>query len=240
VVRSAAFLAVGALAMTAALALACFVKATGMTFLALPRSPRARRAREVTGSMRVAMGILALGCIATGLLAGPISSWLTGVAGTVVDAQSGPVAATAPATLGNYAPVLLTLLLAALAVTGVAVLRLRAERVRRVPTWTCGIMPDPAFEYTATSFAKPIRLFFELVYRPDRDLHVELVPGTPFRRRVRYRSEVVHVVEARFYHPLHRFSLVLAQTARRLQQGTLQLYVAYIVAAVIVLLLVAR
>ena len=240
VVRSAAFVAVGALAMTAALALACFVKATGMTFLALPRSPSARRAREVPGSLRVAMGILALGCIATGLLAGPMNSWLTGVAGTVPETQSGPIAATAPATLGDYAPILLTLLLAALAVAGVALLRLRAERVRRVPTWTCGIMPDPAFEYTATSFAKPIQLFFEPVYRTEREIRVELVPGTPFRNRVHYRSEVDHLTESWLYRPLHRFGVVFAHAARRLQQGTLQLYVAYIVAAVIVLLLVAR
>jgi hydrogenase-4 component B len=43
--RMAAFASVGALALTAALAVACFVKATGMTFLALPRSAAVAEAR---------------------------------------------------------------------------------------------------------------------------------------------------------------------------------------------------
>jgi hydrogenase-4 component B len=112
--------------------------------------------------------------------------------------------------------------------------------MRRAPTWTCGIQPEPVFEYTATSFDKPVRLFFESFYRPEREIRVDLVPGTPFRSRVRYRSEVDHLTESWLYRPLHRFSLAFAHRARRLQQGTLQLYVAYIVVAVIVLLLVAR
>src|SRR6185369_6579153 len=44
--RSLALAAVGALALTAALAVACFVKATGLAFLALPRSEGAERASE--------------------------------------------------------------------------------------------------------------------------------------------------------------------------------------------------
>lgn len=55
------------LALTAALAAACFVKAFGITFLALPRSDNARRARETALSMRIGMGILAAGCVALGL-----------------------------------------------------------------------------------------------------------------------------------------------------------------------------
>jgi hydrogenase-4 component B len=44
-IRFAGYLAVGALALTAALAVACFVKATGMTFLAMPRTEGAATAR---------------------------------------------------------------------------------------------------------------------------------------------------------------------------------------------------
>ena len=53
-------LAVGALAFTGGLALACFVKAFGATFLARPRSPEVVHAKESPRSMLFGMGALAL------------------------------------------------------------------------------------------------------------------------------------------------------------------------------------
>ena len=120
------------------------------------------------------------------------------------------------------------------------VLRWRQAEARKALTWTCGVLPEPAFEYTATSFEKPARLFYEPIYRAQRELEVELHPGTPFPRRIGYHTVVDHALESRVYGPAHRFSIRFADVARRLQQGTLQLYVLYIVVAVIVLLLVAR
>jgi hydrogenase-4 component B len=52
-------IAAAMLALTGALALACFAKAFGMSFLAQPRSSHARHATEVPRSMRVGMGLLA-------------------------------------------------------------------------------------------------------------------------------------------------------------------------------------
>ena len=238
--RFAAYLAVGALGLAAALGLATYVKATGMSFLALPRSDGAARATEAGQAMRTAMGLLAIGCVGLGLLAVPTGAVLQGVGQALLTEAPGTVAAASPATLGTWAPLLLAFALGCLLVAIWALGRSRSTSMRRAPTWTCGIAPEPVFEYTAASFEKPVRLFFESFYRPDREIRVELVPGTPFRSRVRYRSEVDHLSESWLYRPLHRFSLAFAHTARRLQQGTLQLYVAYIVAAVLVLLLVTR
>jgi hypothetical protein len=39
---------------------------------------------------------------------------------------------------------------------------------RLAPTWTCGMAPTSRFDYTATAFAKPLRLIFAEVER-DRD-----------------------------------------------------------------------
>jgi hydrogenase-4 component B len=58
----------GMLALTAGIAVTAFVRATGITFLALPRSQEAAKAQEAPGSMRVAMGFLALLCLALGVL----------------------------------------------------------------------------------------------------------------------------------------------------------------------------
>lgn len=192
--------------------------------------------------MRGAMIGLAAGCVALGVAAGPVGAVFAGVARDMTRSAPAIAAGTleAPRAMGVYDPALLSLALVGLLVGVFAVARIGARPARRAPTWTCGILPEPAFEYTATSFSKPLRLFFEPILRPARELHVELHEGTPFPRRITYRSEVDHLFESRVYGPLHRASVAFAQLARRLQQGTLQLYLAYTVGAVIVLLLVAR
>jgi hydrogenase-4 component B len=244
--RFAAYLAVGALALTAALALATFVKAGGMTFLALPRSPEAAAAHEVGRPMRLAMGLLALACVTAGVLATPLIDGMRGVAETAfAGAAASPPDATAagpitPVPGPDYAAAVLALALLAAGAVSWALVRWREARARRSLTWTCGALPEPAFEYTATSFEKPARLFYEPVYRAQRELEVELHPGTPFPRRIAYRTAVDHALESRVYAPAHRFSIRLAQVVRKLQQGSLQLYLFYIVAAVVVLLLVNR
>ena len=60
-----------AFALTSALAAACFVKAFGMVFLALPRSTGAADAHEGRASMLVGPGILAAGCVFLGIFSLP-------------------------------------------------------------------------------------------------------------------------------------------------------------------------
>src|SRR5262249_15167016 len=61
--------AVGALlALSAALAAACFVKAYGITFLGRPRGSAAEVARETDGFSRAAMIVLAAFCFLAGIL----------------------------------------------------------------------------------------------------------------------------------------------------------------------------
>ncbi len=56
------------LALTAGIAVTAFVRATGVSFLALPRSKEAATAHESPVSMRIAMGFLAFFCLALGVL----------------------------------------------------------------------------------------------------------------------------------------------------------------------------
>lgn len=242
--RMTAAIAIGALALTSALAVACFVKATGVTFLGLPRSDAAADAKDVPRPARVALVGLAAACVALGIGAGPAVAALTRVATTLIPAGAAVVAPTVTAgpsdgAAATYAALALGLLLLVAALLGGLALR-RAGRPRRVDTWTSGIPPQPAFQYTATSFAKPIRLFFHRVLLPEREIRVEYHPGTAFPVAMRYRSEVTLILEDRVFRPVHELSIRLAEFARRLQGGALQLYLAYTVAAVLVLLLWAR
>ena len=245
IARSAALLAVGGLGLTAALAVACFVKATGVGFLALPRSAGAAAARETSRWMGAPMLALAGACVLVGLAAGPVAAGIAGIAGVIVGASpagasAGTMTVAVPGLGGAaYGAAGIGVLVAAVAAASWFV-GVRRRAARRAPTWMCGIVPEPAFEYTATSYAKLIRLYFGQVLRPVRELTVELHPGTPFPRTVRYHGEARHLIDERLYRPLHRAAVGASQLARRLQNGSLQVYLAYSVAAVVILLVLAR
>ena len=243
--RFAAAATIGALALTTALAVACFVKATGVTFLGLPRSAAAAAAREATIPARAAMVFLAALCVGLGLAAGPVAAALITVARSTlrVSMATGKVAAVT-STPGSgeaatYSALAVGLLMLA-AIAVIAVISYSRARARRVDTWTCGIAPKPAFQYTATSYSKPIRLFFRRVLVPEREVRVEYHPGTAFPSSISYRSEITLLLEDRVLKPAHQLSLRGANFARKLQGGAIQLYVAYIVLAVLALLWWAR
>ncbi|HEX7591224.1 MAG TPA: proton-conducting transporter membrane subunit [Candidatus Limnocylindrales bacterium] len=241
-------IAIGALALTSALAVAGFVKATGVAFLGLPRSKKAAEAHETAFPARAAMSILAAGCLGLGLAAGYIASSLAATVHIVLAAGSAAApAVSTPAVTSSprngeaatYAALAVGLVLL-VAIAAIAVFSMARAQARRVDTWTCGIAPKPAFQYTATAYAKPIRLFFRRVLVPEREIRVEYHPGTAFPSSMSYRSEITLLLEDRILKPSHQLSLRGANIVRKLQGGAIQLYVAYIVIAVIALMLWAR
>lgn len=191
------------------------------------------------------MIVLAALVAVAGLAAGPLSVALAGIAVAVLGPDGATPAPVPPGIVAGLAgspgyaaaPVGVTLVIVFLAVHLVAG---RGRTVRRAPTWTCGVVPEPAFEYTSSSFAKLIRLYFGSILRPSREITVELHPGTPFPRTVRYRSHVSQVLDEHVYRSLHTWAVRAAELVRRLQSGSLQLYLAYTVVAVVVLLVLAR
>ena len=83
--------AVVALAITGALAVTCFVKAFGVTFLARPRSEAAEHAHEAPAPMTIAMVILTVACIALGLGAAWVAPVISSIASSMLAAPSLPV-----------------------------------------------------------------------------------------------------------------------------------------------------
>jgi hydrogenase-4 component B len=93
-------------------------------------------------------------------------------------------------------------------------------------------------EYTATAFSKPLMLIFSTLYRPSRQVEALTEVSPYFTREVRYRSEIEPTFERRVYEPLVRAVLRLATGMRVLQAGSLQSYIAYVIAMVVTLVLV--
>jgi hydrogenase-4 component B len=239
-------LAVGVLALTAGLAAAGFVKAFGITFLAIPRSPAAERAHEAPVAMRVGMGILAVACVAFGLAAAVVMPTLeTTLAGPArlpvpVAEFGGGLSLSMPSAFARMSPpvVALGLLLA----TGGAWLavRLFAARgpVRVGPTWGCGrIGQTPRMEYTSTAFAEPLRRVFAELYRPTQDLSIDFHPESRyFVQSIEYRSEIVPWFERYLYAPLVARIRRWGIQVRALQSGSAHAYLTYLVIALLGLL----
>jgi hydrogenase-4 component B len=243
-------LAVGLLALTSGLAAACFVKAFGITFLALPRSTAAAHARECRFSMRFGMALLAAACLGLGVapfavvpVLGKIVVGLGGLPNTQA-AFTLNVYLQTPSTFGQVSPTFIAggLLLLTILVPSLLWLLGVNGRRRIGDSWGCGRVGQTArMEYTATAFAEPLRRVFSEIYRPMRELTVNFHPGSKyFVESIKYRSEITPLFEQSVYKPFIDSATFIAEQVRRLQTGSLHLYLLYMAAALTVLILVAR
>ena len=238
-----AVLLAGLLALTGALAAACFVKAFGVAFLALPRSPEAANAAEAPPALRLGMASLALLCVGLGLSPGlalgqlgAITTALVGVG--LPPASPGSVVALGSGSLAPLGALGAVMLLGAIPLLGLRLLGSVPER--RGPTWVCGWELDPSMQYGATSFAKPIRLFFRAIVQPRRTVERTYAQEPYFVARLRYRGSISPTFERHLYGPVTHVLLRTANLLRVVQNGSLRLYLAYVLVTLIVLLIVAR
>jgi hypothetical protein len=200
--------------------------------------------------MHVGMAALALPCVVLGLA----PSFFVRVMGSALPGADRVAAADLtftlalplriPGAVGAMSPPLLALgLLLVLLLIPVGFRLGGVERRLRVgDTWGCGrIGQTPRMEYTATAFAEPLRRVFAELYRPTKDLSIDFHPESKyFVQAIGYRSEIHPWFERVLYDPLLTMVRSVAAWARRLQGGSLHLYVMYMALALLVMLTVAR
>ena len=221
------------LALIGGLAAVCFIKAFGIAFLGEPRTKPAVEATESGLAMRAAMIAGSALCIIVGifpaaaiLLVTPASDFLAGTAHGVALA-TGPLVSISTAA---------AILLAVIAVLAVFRARLLADRrVDDAPTWGCGYsQPSPRMQYSATSFVDPIRAPFSSVLRARV---VSNLPSGYFPTAAHYEDHVQDMAGERVLLPIWRRFLRLNSRMRVIQSGHMQLYLAYVLAALVGLLL---
>jgi hydrogenase-4 component B len=228
-------LATAALGVTAALAVFCFVKVVGLVLLGRPRRPACATAVEAGWSMRAGVLWLAGLCVVLGAVPGLLLPYLLSLSPFGVSAPVGDTGLDIPATgtLGTLAvAILVAVLVALLAVTR------RGRSAAPAPHWACGQLVEPALDWTSAGFTKPLRLILEVALRPERTIAVRREHGLV--QSVSYEGAVPHLFETALYRPLVRASLAGATRARRLQSGSLRLYVATLVVLVVLVLALAR
>lgn len=239
-------IAVGLLALTGGLAVAGFVKAFGIAFLAMPRSEQAERAHEAGMPMRVGMGLLAAACVVLGLapfaVVPRLGRAIAGLGGlpAVTPAFSHHLSLQATGGFAQVSPTLIGV--GVLLLLGLAPLALRLVRVNRRlrvgDSWGCGrVGQTPRMEYTATAFAEPLRRIFVDLYRPTKELAIDFHPESKyFVQSIEYRSEIRSWFEEFLYDPLLKAAQRVSFQVRRLQSGSLHGYVAYLFIVLVAML----
>ena len=230
--------AISGLALIGGLAVVCFTQAFGIVFLGQPRTVHAGEAQEAGRAMLAAGFILAAGCVLVGLFGasvvrsmGPVIRGVTGLPSISVG-DSLAQAADSVARVGCFGAGLIAL---AALIGGARAITLARRSVASAATWDCGYArPSPRMQYTASSFAQPVTETFSMLLRTRQSLHG---PQGMFPEGAEFYSRTEDPYQSLIFRPLFRALSRAMATLRPFQQGKVQLYVLYIAATLLVLLL---
>lgn len=247
VLRSLIPVAAAALALTAALAAACFVKVFGMIFLGQSRSHHCDKAHEIQDKGMLAGSTLLAGlCFLFGIFPGLIISLINSVAGQLLGETLPNEAALgwlwlAPVSTSqaSYAPPLV--LIGALVAAGVSFWYLRRNPstvMRRAETWDCGFGGlTPTMQYSCSAFTMPFRRIFDKAWiideRIEKDLRGAMNQDVA---AIRYHLEVHDHSWPRLYQPIEDGVNTLAKVVGRIQTGNIRTYLGYSFATLILML----
>ena len=227
-------LAIISLAVIGGMATACFTKVVGLAFLGEPRTTQAANACESGIAMGVIMAVMALSCLIIGVYPEPF----------IRLAFSGIQDISAVSSFNTDAFMLIVRQLSqtALLFIGIFVavslfrkLLYAKKEIGSGGTWGCGFtQPTVRMQYTGTSYAYEMVQFFN-PFVPIKDTYSgikKIFPG-----QTTWQSEVTDIAETGYQRYLTTPLLKLINKLRWIQHGHIQLYIGYIIVAIIVLLL---
>lgn len=250
-------------ALTTGFAGVAFVRIVGLVVLGRPAESRgAPRAigRDIGVVGGVAIGALALACVGVAIAApaeirvlaaglDPIVSRSIIMDGLLSPWVLQPVYPDFSILSPSWLAVVMPVLAAGVVVMAFVFGRKRLAAVRRTPPWRSAAGPGYAeSQYSAWAFANPTRKILANVLLTRSELRgLEQRTGgqadTPDRTaagaHLGYTADVVEAVEHLIYRPLTKPVGALVRAVRRLQNGRLDAYVAYMLIAVIAVLAVA-
>ncbi len=237
-------LGAAALALTGAIAAAGFVKAFGASFLGMPRTTQAREAREASPLMLIGMALLAVPCLVFGLFPGaalsfllPAAHALTGVIPAALEQHGMLSISQMSATLSPAAMLASMIVMLIAALVFIRIIGKTGNTVM-ADSWDCGIPGlTPRMQYTATAFTKPLRIIYKRIYLPSRDIKVRYSLKPLFVKSIRYGGDITPFFERYAYEPVTRLIRLATGNVKILQNGSLQLYLGYILLTLILLLI---
>ncbi|OIR03089.1 hydrogenase-4 component B [mine drainage metagenome] len=238
-------IAAALLALTGALAAACFVKAFGIAFLGRPRTRRVARAREVPAGMLGGMGLLALLCLLLGVFPTTMIEVMAPITQLLVHAALPSAAAQgwlwltpiSPQVASYSAPFVLAAIVVVFGL-GYLFLKRGAAPVRRADAWDCGFgQLTHRMQYTSTAFSQPIRRVFAGVWKVEEQVD-SLASAGPIPRvtSLHYSLHTQDWSWLRCYVPIGRLVLAAANRIGFIQTGNIHTYLKFSFATLLVFL----
>ena len=231
------------LALAAALAAVCFVRAFGIAFLGRPRSPEAAAAHAPERSLTWPVLVLGAACLILGVLPGLGIGMIDPVARTLgLPGFPGGGAFALTVGLGSGRAAVysgLALLLAAgvlgLIVT-LALRRFSPTLGRRGAAWDCGFPEaSPTTQYTASSFSQPLRRVFGPAFAARERVDM---PKPLETRAAGFAVQVADPIWSALYRPPARLVEALAERVNVVQFLTIRRYLSLTFGALVLLMIV--
>ena len=228
------------LGMTGATALGCFVRLYGVAFLGRARTSIVDKAHEQPAFMLMGMGIAAGLVVFMGICPDPVVNIMQRViAGPAVPPMGSPFGIIWGGS-GQYAIYSPAIILGLVAVTGLFLtvsLSRKGRFVQRDVTWNCGTEPTSRQQYTATGFSKPLRRAFTAILNPKRRTEYLRKEHSYFGRKMEVHLEIPDLFNDKLYKPVVTWMINSSSAFRRVQQGSVSLYIGYTMVAMIVVLI---
>lgn len=232
------------LALGAALGAGAYVRLFGVAFLGHPRSSGAKRAKDPDNWSKGAIAMLIFACLAVGLVPGPMIDSLSPITEQLVSGRLPIQAKNAWLSISPIESVrssynallVLSFFLISSVLTYYIIQRNWPSAIRRAPPWDCGYVEDnPLAQYSASSFAQPIRRALGGISFGFRE-HLDMpLPGDT--RAAKYGIEIVDRANELIFLPLAAGIDRAANQVNRFSFLTIQQYLAIVFATLITLLL---
>jgi hydrogenase-4 component B len=117
----------------------------------------------------------------------------------------------------------------------------RSRSVARQPAWDGGLrLLHPEMTYTATGFSNPVRVIFDAIFRPSTVEDTKETVAKHFRTAIKSGREEVHIVDRSVFRPLAVVTRSMALFFGRMHAGSVNVYAAYILVTMVLLLLIKR
>lgn len=229
--------------LASALALGCFVRLYGVVFLGRPRTRRAEAVHEVSRFMLVAMLMPALLVFVCGTL---VPSQIVTTAQQVAMAsipdlnilyKEQPLIWSNKGGLLNYDTYILLFAAGAIAIFSWVIIYRGQVFVKRDVIWNCGTEPTIRQQYSGTGFSKPIRRAFDFLLKPRREVVFLQKEHKYFGRSMAYTLSLPDRFTEKLYIPLQHHLVKSASFLRRIQAGSVRIYIGYVMVAMVLVLI---
>ena len=227
-------LAIISLAIIGGLASFCFTKVVGIVFLGEPRTKQFTKTTEGGLAMTIPMVILATACLVIGIFPQQfIALAVSGLRDLAGLELLDPALCT---TIGAQLALASRLfLLIFIVIFFIRKMLYRKKEITSGPTWGCGFTQGTTrIQYTGTSYARTVVSFFKpFVMLEESTIRLKKI----FPGQTTYTNQVGDIAEAGMAKGLTGPLVNLLGRLRWIQHGNVQLYIGYIIVAIMVVLL---